>query len=323
MPWTPAEILTTPAPPPDATIRYGPGPDNIADVRLPSGGGPRGASAGSGQPLVVVLHGGFWRAAFDRKHVGPMAAALAAEGYLVCVPEFRRVGQAGGGWPGTFDDVAAAVDRLPLLVAAIAPGACDPGRLLLLGHSAGAHLALWAAGRHLLPRDVPWRADAGSRPRIAGVAALAPVSDLVACYRQRLGGGAAADLLGGGPEQHPQRLRPRTARTGQRRDAPREPWSFSAAPAGRSIGGVARPRRPHATRCGDRERSRSGVMHHYLGALSRDSARPSSHVVADRPDADLDICPSSGGQGPHLEAAYLLTSAPVLSYYSSTHPVGK
>src|ERR1022692_4275879 len=108
------------------------------------------------------------------------------------------------------------------------------------------------------------------------------------------------------------RLRPRTAHTGQRRDAPREPWSFSAAPAGRSIGGVARPRRPHATRCGDRERSRSGVMHHYLGALSRDSARPSSHVVADRPDADLDICPSSDGQGPHLEAAYLLTSAPVL-----------
>lgn len=159
----PAEILTRPAPPPDGTIRYGPGPDNIADVRLPSGGGLRGASAGSGQPLVVVLHGGFWRAAFDRKHVGPMAAALAAEGYLVCVPEFRRVGQAGGGWPGTFDDVAAAVDRLPLLVAAIAPGACDPGRLLLLGHSAGAHLALWAAGRHLLPRDVPWRARAGQR----------------------------------------------------------------------------------------------------------------------------------------------------------------
>src|ERR1017187_5444729 len=140
----PAEILTRPAPPPDATIRYGPGPDNIAYVRLPSGGGPRGASAGSGQPLVVVLHGGFWRAAFDRKHVGPMAAALAAEGYLVCVPEFRRVGQAGGGWPGTFDDVAAAVDRLPLLVAAIAPGTCDPGRLLLLGHSAGAPLGPWA-----------------------------------------------------------------------------------------------------------------------------------------------------------------------------------
>jgi acetyl esterase/lipase len=201
----PAEILTRPAPPPDATIRYGPGPDNIADVRLPAGGGPRGASAGSGQPLVVVLHGGFWRAAFDRKHVGPMAAALAAEGYLVCVPEFRRVGQPGGGWPGTFDDVAAAVDRLPPLVAAIALGACDPGRLLLTGHSAGGHLALWAAGRHLLPCDVPWRADAGSRPRIAEVAALAPVSDLVACQRQRLGGGAAADLLGGGPEQHPQR----------------------------------------------------------------------------------------------------------------------
>jgi acetyl esterase/lipase len=84
--------------------------------------------------------------AFDRKHVGPMAAALAAVGYLVCVPEFRQIGQAGGGWPGTFDDVAAAVDGSPPLVAAVAPGACDPGRLLLAGHSAGAHLAPWTAG---------------------------------------------------------------------------------------------------------------------------------------------------------------------------------
>jgi acetyl esterase/lipase len=200
-----AEILTRTAPPPDRTIRYGPGPDNIADVRLPSGGGPSGPLSGSGRPLVVVLHGGFWRAAFDRTHTGPMAAALAAEGYLVCVPEFRRVGQAGGGWPGTFDDVAAAVDRLPGLVAASAPDACDPGRLLLAGHSAGGQLALWAAGRHLLPRDARWSSTADPRPRMAGVVALAPVSDLAACYRQGLDGGAADDLLGGGPEQFPQR----------------------------------------------------------------------------------------------------------------------
>jgi acetyl esterase/lipase len=201
----PAEILTRTAPPPDRTITYGPGPDNVADLRLPSGERPRGALSEISKPLVVVLHGGFWRAAYDRTHTGPMAAALAAEGYLVCVPEFRRVGQAEGGWPGTFADVAAAVDRLPGLVAAVAPGACDPGRLLLAGHSAGGHLALWAAGRHLLPRDAPWHAVADSRPRMAGVVALAPVSDLAACHRLGLDGGAADDLLGGGPGQVPQR----------------------------------------------------------------------------------------------------------------------
>ena len=201
----PAEILTRPAAPPDLTIRYGPDPGNIADIRLPSGGGPGSSSSGSGRPMIVLLHGGFWRVTFDRAHTGPMAVALAAEGYLVCVPEFRRAGPGRPGWPGIFDDVAAAIDRLPGLVAAVAPGSCDPGRVLVAGHSAGGHLALWAAGRHLLPRDVPWHAERDSLPRIAGVVPLAPVCDLVACYRQGLGGGAAADLLGGGPEQQPQR----------------------------------------------------------------------------------------------------------------------
>ena len=144
----PAEILTRHAAPPDLTIRYGPDPGNIADIRLPSGGGPGSSSSGSGRPMIVLLHGGFWRVTFDRAHTGPMAVALAAEGYLVCVPEFRRAGPGRPGWPGIFDDVAAAIDRLPGLVAAVAPEACDPGRVLLAGHSAGGHLALWAAGRH-------------------------------------------------------------------------------------------------------------------------------------------------------------------------------
>jgi acetyl esterase/lipase len=177
----PAEILTRPAKRADLTIRYGPGPDNIADIRLPSGRQRGRSSSGSGRPMIVLLHGGSWRVTFDRAHTGPMAAALAAEGYLVCVPEFRRAGPAQDGWPGIFDDVAAAIDRLPGLVAAVAPGACDPGQVLLTGHSAGGHLALWAAGRHLLPRDGPWRAEPDSQSRIAGVVPLAPVCDLAAC----------------------------------------------------------------------------------------------------------------------------------------------
>jgi acetyl esterase/lipase len=129
---------------------------------------------------VVFLHGGFWRAAWDRTHVGPLAADLAARGYPVACPEYRRTGQPGGGWPGTFDDVLAAVAAVREAL---------PGTPVLAGHSAGGHLALWAAGR------VP----------AAGVLALAPVTDLTGAYRLDLDQGAVAALLGGAPDEVPER----------------------------------------------------------------------------------------------------------------------
>jgi acetyl esterase/lipase len=165
---------------------------------------------------VIFIHGGFWRAAYDRAHTGSLAVALAAEGFAVCTPEFRRIGQPEGGWPGTFDDVAAAVDALPALIAAH-PGLIDGpqehqggrpgpgatagqisglGPVAFAGHSAGGHLALWAAARHRLPAGSPWSA---SRPGCAGVVALAAVTDLVSGYQRRLGNGAVAELLGGSP----------------------------------------------------------------------------------------------------------------------------
>src|SRR5215831_15665063 len=158
--WTPPDdVLTRPAPPPDLVIRYGAGPEHVADVRLPQ---RRTEAAVRSAPLVIFLHGGFWRVAYDRSHTGPMAAALAAAGYAVCVPEFRRTGQPGGGWPGTFDDVATAVDRSPALVReAAGPAVIADGPALLSGHSAGGHLALWAAGRHRLGPDSPWRPARG------------------------------------------------------------------------------------------------------------------------------------------------------------------
>jgi len=200
--WTPPDdVLTRPAPPPDRVIRYGSSPDHVADVRLPT---RRTGAASPPAPLVLFLHGGFWRAAYDRSHTGPMATALAAAGYAVCVPEFRRTGQPGGGWPGTFDDVAAAVDRSPTMVReAAGPGVIADGPALLAGHSAGGHLALWAAGRHLLGPGSAWRSAPGTR----GVVVLAGVSGLADCYDQRLGGDAAAALMGGGPADVPQRYR--------------------------------------------------------------------------------------------------------------------
>ena len=198
------DVLSRPAPPPDLVIAYGPGPEHVADVRLPpshADGAPGGA--GTAGPLVLFLHGGFWRVAYDRAHTGPLATALAAAGFVVCVPEFRRTGQRGGGWPGTFDDVATAVDTLPALVREAAGAhSISNGPVVLAGHSAGGHLALWAASRHRLPPDANWHAPEG---QVRGVVALAAVSDMVACHALRLGQSAADALLGGGPGQHPDR----------------------------------------------------------------------------------------------------------------------
>jgi acetyl esterase/lipase len=171
-------------------VTYGAHPDHVIDIRRPASP-PRGMGGSTG--LVVFLHGGFWRQAYDRTHTGPLATALAAAGFTVATPEFRRTGAPGGGWPGTFDDVAAAVRAAPALVAEVTGDA--PERVILAGHSAGGHLALWAAAG--LGRD-------GIPP--AGVVALAPVADLAGAYRLDLDGGAVAALLGGGPDDYPDRF---------------------------------------------------------------------------------------------------------------------
>ena len=166
---------------PDLTMRYGPDPDHLIDVRLPADPTDR--------PLVIFIHGGFWRVAYDRAHVGPLAADLAGRGWPTATVEYRRVGQAGGGWPGTLDDIAAAVEALPALVAE-AGVPVDASAPILAGHSAGGHLALWAA----------------SRNPCGGVLALAPVCDLRTAYTRGLGNDAVAALLGGGPDDVPDRF---------------------------------------------------------------------------------------------------------------------
>jgi acetyl esterase/lipase len=194
---------------------------------------PRGA-AGGPAPLVALLHGGAWRAAYDRQHISPLAAHLAAAGFAVASVEYRRGalaggpgqaegsvnganGQAGGEavpqraepaaepprdgpapagrWPDTFDDVAAALDALPeLAVAALGADAVDPRRTVLTGHSAGGHLVLWAAARHVLPPDSPWHLS--SPPPLRGVVALAPIADFGSAIRLHVCSGAVGDLLG-------------------------------------------------------------------------------------------------------------------------------
>lgn len=195
----PREVLTRPAPPPDLVVRYGDLAEHVADVRLPG----RGRGSPAPAPLVLVVHGGFWRAEYDRKHTGPLCTGLADAGYATAAVEFRRTGQPTGGWPGTFDDIARAVDTVPALVAEAARGAVDAARPVLLGHSAGGHLVLWSAGRHRLPTSSRWhRRD---RLAVRGVVALAPVADLATASRLRLGDGAVDALLGGSPDEVPER----------------------------------------------------------------------------------------------------------------------
>ncbi len=198
---TSRDVLTRPARPPDYVLRYGPDPEHVADLRLPGAAGRATGSGPASWPLVIFLHGGFWRAAYDRAHAGPLAAALCAEGFAVCAAEYRRVGQRGGGWPGTFDDVAAAVGTLPGIAAA-ADRQIDARRLVLAGHSAGGHLALWAASRHRLPPGSPWQAPPSPARAVIGLAA---VCELAACQRQDLGAGAAVALMGGSAAEHPDR----------------------------------------------------------------------------------------------------------------------
>lgn len=191
----PSEVLTRAAPPPDLTVRYGPLPEHVADVRWPRLG-PADGGAQRAAPLVVVVHGGFWRAEFDRQHTGPLCEGLADAGYAVAAIEYRRTGQDGGGWPGTFEDVDAALRQVPGLVAAATPaGATPPGPVVLLGHSAGGHLVAWAATT--------------ARPGVVGAVSLAGVLDLHRASELALDPEPTAPavhcLLGGTPDDVPDR----------------------------------------------------------------------------------------------------------------------
>lgn len=163
-------------------VRYGPDPAQVVRVSATVGvAEPRG--------LVVLLHGGFWRAEYTAELADDLAADLARRGWTAANVEYRRVGD-GGGFPETFDDVSAALDALGDQVA--------PGRpVVTLGHSAGGQLAVWLTGRHRLPR---W---SGARVRPTHAVSQAGVLDLVAAAEQRLGGGAVPALLGGSPQEVP------------------------------------------------------------------------------------------------------------------------
>jgi acetyl esterase/lipase len=189
-PW----MLETPAPLADARIAYGELDYQFGDLRLPRGEGPH--------PVVVMVHGGFWRAKYDLDHVSHMCADLTRRGYATWSLEYRRVGHPGGGWTGTFEDVARGTDFLRTLASQYP---LDLGRVVFLGHSAGGHLALWLAGRGRFPPGQPFHTEKPFEPR--GVVSLASVVDLEQAHALRLSDGIVETFLGGTPEQVPERYR--------------------------------------------------------------------------------------------------------------------
>ena len=144
--------------------------------------------------MAALLHGGFWRRRYGRRLMDGLAVDLTARGWASWNLEYRRVG-GGGGWPATFEDVAAGIDALAGLPER---PRLDLERVVAIGHSAGGHLALWAAARPGLPVGSPGAAPAVAVTRVV---ALAPVSDLHGAERNRVGGAAVPRLLGGGPEE--------------------------------------------------------------------------------------------------------------------------
>jgi acetyl esterase/lipase len=162
-------------------------------LRVPDGAGPH--------PVAVIVHGGCWLAEYDCRHVEPMAEALTARGLATWVVEYRRVGHAGGGWPGTFVDVA----RGHAALRVVAPEhALDLSRVVVVGHSAGAHLALWLAARAV--PDPGFEIHLSDKLPVSAVVSLAGITDL---RGYRLGSGscnaAVALVMGGSPEERPQR----------------------------------------------------------------------------------------------------------------------
>jgi acetyl esterase/lipase len=191
---TSADLASFDHPPPDERIAYGADPLQFGDLRLPDGDGPH--------PVAIFIHGGQWRAEFDISHSDKLTAALARSGIATWSLEYRRVGDPGGGWPGTFQDIGCGADHLRELAARYN---LDLDRVITMGHSAGGQLAIWLAARSAIPAE----AEIGCEDPIAvrGVLGLAPAADLRGLHNTDFCGDVIEALMGGSPETCPEHYR--------------------------------------------------------------------------------------------------------------------
>jgi acetyl esterase/lipase len=195
----------SPGPKEDAVKRhkyqYGEDPSQWGELFLPEIAAPKG--------VVVVIHGGYWRSQYGAELGEPLAKDLAAHGMAAWNLEYRRAGN-GGGWPNTFADVLAGIDKLGELADEHGLGL---DRVVALGHSAGGHLAVWAAGRRRLAglgapdaeRQLTRRGDDDGAVQLTGVVSQSGVLNLAAAERLNLSNGAVSNFLGGSSEKYPKR----------------------------------------------------------------------------------------------------------------------
>ncbi len=169
------QILSLVPPKADASVAYGGDQNQFMDLRLPKGKGPHA--------LAVVIHGGYWRAKYDLGYMGHLCAALTAKGIATENLEYRRVGNAGGGWPGTFSDIRAGYQ---FLVQNAHKYEFDTRRIVAIGHSAGGQFALCLAAH-----------ETGVKAAIS----LAGVVDLQRAYELHLSNDAVVEFLGGAPRK--------------------------------------------------------------------------------------------------------------------------
>jgi acetyl esterase/lipase len=174
------EILDLTPPKADARIPYGREDPQFGDLRLPAGKGPH--------PVVIFIHGGFWKAAYNLEHAGHACAALTTAGAATWSLEYRRIGDPGGGWPGTLDDVERGARHIQELAKRYP---LDLTKVVAAGHSAGGQLALWLGAQKSI--------------KLWGVVSLAGVADLRRAWELRLSDGIVAKFLGRTPEQVPER----------------------------------------------------------------------------------------------------------------------
>jgi acetyl esterase/lipase len=172
------DILSLASPPADERVPYGPDAQQFGELRVPPGSGPH--------PVAIVIHGGYWRARYDLTEVGRLCEAVTRHGLATWNLEYRRIGNPGGGWPGTLDDVRTGAAHLEKIAA---ERSLDLKRVVAMGHSAGGHLVLWLAKQNAIV--------------LRGMVALAPVADLRRAWELKLSETVVADLLGGSPQDLP------------------------------------------------------------------------------------------------------------------------
>jgi acetyl esterase/lipase len=179
------DILTLPPPPADARLAYGSDSNQFLDLRLPSAK----EKSKLPYPLVINIHGGFWRAQYNLDHAGRLCAALTSRGLATANLEYRRVGNKGGAWPGSFADIRSAYQFLRQNAQA---HKLDLSRIVVMGHSAGGQLALCLAAHE---------------PSLTRVVSLAGVVDLQRAYTFHLSNDAVVEFLGGTPSEVPDHYR--------------------------------------------------------------------------------------------------------------------